>query len=596
MQQMNFVSQKHSKTLIRTSCLTILLVLTGCSGVQLANDAEKVLPDVPAEKSATATQYLPEESTGKTGKSTLTEDVLYKIMVAEIAGQRGAIDLSIKNYMDLAKQTRDPVLAERATRIMIYARKDTEALTAAQLWAEYAPENMEARQVLAAMYIRNNKPDEALQQLEQILSKQPKDTGKAMQMLASFLNRPEDKDTALVVMEKLMATRQNDAKAMFAYGLLTLRSGDTAKSKKIVEKVTKLAPDDQNYQMVYLSILEKEGDKQAAFQYLEDLLKEKPDDFNLQLAHARMLADLGRYDEARDEFKALTVSNPENTDVRYALGLLNLQTNHGDEAKKQFKFLIRKQVLVNESSYYLGQIAEFEKDLEEAITWYRAIDNSSPQYFDAQVKIATTLARLGKLDESQATLTKIQAENNAQQLQLVRVEAEILIEEGKLKEAMAVYDKAIGDKYDPDLLYSRAMLAEKMGRMDWLERDLKKVIEQDPENADVLNALGYTLADRTNRYQEAHDYIKRALDLSPDNFYILDSMGWVLYRLGRLEESIEYLKKAKKLNDDPEVSAHLSEVLWVKGDKQEARDILNNALKSTPEDKKLLEVLKRLDP
>jgi tetratricopeptide (TPR) repeat protein len=140
------------------------------------------------------------------------------------------------------------------------------------------------------------------------------------------------------------------------------------------------------------------------------------------------------------------------------------------------------------------------------------------------------------------------------------------------------------------------MLAEKMGRMDLLEADLKTVIKHDPTNADVLNALGYTLADRTNRYQEAHDYIKRALDLSPDNFYILDSMGWVLYRMGRLEESVQYLRRAKALNDDPEVSAHLSEVLWVKGDKEEAREVLDSALKTTPEDEKLLEVLKRLNP
>ncbi len=593
---MIFQIQKPVKRLITVSSFSFLLMLSGCSSLQTVDEVESPAATTPVEKSESVTKYLPEEQPGKSTKSTLTGDMLYKLLVAEIAGQRGELDLSINNYMELAQQNKDPALAERATRIMIYARKDKEALEAANLWVEYAPENMEARQVLAAMYIRNNKADEALQQLEYFLGKHPEDTGKAMQMLSNFLNRPEDKGTAFRVMEQLMVSRQDNAEAMFAYGLLTLRAGDTAKAKEIVEKVTQLAPEEPNYKLVYLSILEKEGDKQAALQYLEKLLETQPDNFDFRIAHARMLADIGRYDEARDEFKALTVSHPDNMDSHYALGLLNLQTNHSKEAKEEFKYLISKQVLVNESSYYLGQIAEFEKDFEEAIRWHEAIDNSSIHYFDAQVKIAVAKARLGKLEESRATLAKIQPQNRTQELQLVRVEAEILIEEGKLAEAKAVYDKAIGDGHDPDLLYSRAMLAEKMGRMDLLEADLKTVIKHDPTNADVLNALGYTLADRTERYQEAHDYIKRALDLSPDNFYILDSMGWVLYRMGRLEESVQYLRRAKALNDDPEVSAHLSEVLWVKGDKKEAREVLDSALKTTPEDEKLLEVLKRLNP
>lgn len=589
---MIFPIQKTFKTLISALSLSLVFVLTGCSGVQTASDPEPPSSTAPE----TTTKYLPEEPSNKVASSTLTGDVLYKLLVAEIAGQRGQLDTSINHYIELAKEIKDPSLAERATRIMIYARKDKEALEAANLWVKYAPENMEARQVLVAMYIRNNKPNEALQQLEQTLSEHPENTGVALQMLANFLNRPEDKETALNVMDRLMANRQNDAKAMFAYGLLTLRTGDTAKAREIVEKVTKLDPKELNYQLVYLNILEKDEDKQVAFQYLEGLIKENPEDVNLQIAHARMLADLGRYDEARDEFVTFTTKYPENTEARYALGLLNLQTNHSKEAKEQFRFLISKQVLVNESSFYLGQVAEFEKDFNEAVSWYEAIDSDHPQFFDAQIRIAIANARLGKLDNARDLLSKIQPQNRKQELQLVRVETEILIEEGKLEEAKAVYDKAIGDGHDPDLLYSRAMLAEKMGRLDLLEQDLKTVIEHDPKNVDVLNALGYTLADRTDRYQEAHDYIKRALDLSPDNFYVLDSMGWVLYRLGRLEESIKYLRRAKEMNDDPEVSAHLSEVLWVKGDKEEAREVLNSALKTTPEDEKLLKVLKRLKP
>ncbi len=578
------------------AALCVLIGTVGCSGIKTAGEPQPSTP-TPAENPKVSTAENPKDNQStKSIPSDLTGDVLYKLMVAEIAGLRGELDLSIDNYVELTQQIKDPALVERATRIMIYARKDKEALEAAKLWVKYAPENMEAHQILTAMHIRNDQPNKALETMENILQKHPAETGNSMQMLANFLNKPEDKETALNVMDRLMQSRQNDKEAMFAYGLLTLRSGDIAKAKSIIEQVTKLAPEDENYQLVYIGILEKEGSKYVAFQYLEELLKKNPGSFEYRIAHARLLADLGRYDEARDGFKVLTVSHPDSTDAHYALGLLNLQTNHAKEAKEQFEYMISKQILVNESSYYLGQIAEFEKDLEGAITWYEAIGNTSPNYFDAQIKIAITKARLEKPDEARAILTNIQPYNQAQKIQLARVKTEILIEEGKFEEAKLIFDEAIGNGHDPDLLYSRAMLAEKMGRLDLFEQDLKLIIKNNSNNADVLNALGYTLADRTDRYEEAYDYIKKALDLSPNNFYILDSMGWVLYRLGKLEESIKYLRKAKELNNDPEVSAHLGEVLWVKGDKKEAREVLNNALKTTPEDENLLKVLQRLNP
>ena len=147
-----------------------------------------------------------------------------------------------------------------------------------------------------------------------------------------------------------------------------------------------------------------------------------------------------------------------------------------------------------------------------------------------------------------------------------------------------------------ELLYTRAMLAEQMGKIDILERDLRRIIEKEPDNSQALNALGYTLADRTDRFEEALSFIERALVISPNDFYILDSMGWVMYRLGRFEESIKYLNKAREIRDDPEVAAHLGEVLWVMGNKDEARQLLQNAIRDTPNDERLLEVIKKLEP
>jgi tetratricopeptide (TPR) repeat protein len=181
-------------------------------------------------------------------------------------------------------------------------------------------------------------------------------------------------------------------------------------------------------------------------------------------------------------------------------------------------------------------------------------------------------------------------------LHLLRAEGEILAEHDRFDEAMAVYDSALADTYDMELLYTRAMLAEKLGRLDVLEADLQTIIEREPENSQALNALGYTLADHTDRYQEAYEFIERAHALSPDDFYILDSMGWALYRLGRLTEAVDFLNRARKIKDDPEVAAHLGEVLWVMGNKDAARDIWDSALRDKPDDKRLLDVIERLTP
>ena len=179
---------------------------------------------------------------------------------------------------------------------------------------------------------------------------------------------------------------------------------------------------------------------------------------------------------------------------------------------------------------------------------------------------------------------------------MIQAEGEILTNEKRYEEAMTLFDSEINENPHPDLLYSRAMLAEKMGRLDILEADLKRILEDDPDNATALNALGYTLADRTDRYEEAYDYIKRAYEQSPGDFYILDSMGWVLYRLGRLDEAVDFLQQALELRNDPEIAAHLGEVLWVMGDKEAARDVWDTALQATPADDRLLKVIERFQP
>ncbi|OGT32938.1 MAG: hypothetical protein A2W28_01420 [Gammaproteobacteria bacterium RBG_16_51_14] len=525
----------------------------------------------------------------------LTEEILFKLLLAEIAGQRGRLDISVEHYLDLARSTRDPVIIERAARIAVYARNNEAAREAALMWASLDPQNPDAHQVLAVMALREGDIDKALEHLDVIMKTPDGKPGQKLWMIANFLSGEQDRQMVIDVMERLMADHQKDADALFAYAQVAARLGELQRSSELLEQVLALTPEDNNAALSYVALLQKQDKINEAITWLENILKNREDDFSLRQAYARLLTDAKRFDDARRQFEILAVQAPNNSDVLYALGLLYLQSNRLEDATAYFLRLSKQDKTINEANYYLGRIAEEKKELVDAGEWYQQVHDGE-HYFDARVRLGMVLSKQGKIEEGLELIRTIQTDNPSDKNILIQAEGELLTEAGRFDEAMTVYNDALAGNDEPDLLYARAMLAEKMGRLDILESDLNAILEKDPENAQALNALGYTLADQTERYQEAYELIKRALELSPDDFYILDSMGWVLYRLGRLDEALIHLQKALALRNDPEIAAHLGEVLWVVGDKQAAREIWDTALQDTPDDARLLKVINRFNP
>lgn len=563
------------------------------------------LPDQPGTESALAPPgtetSIPERAETGDRKPPrpnieLTQDILYKLLVAEVAGQRGHLDIAVRNYLELAQETRDPEIASRATRVAVYARDDEAAYQAARIWVELDPDNSDAHQVLAVMAVRDGNLEQAMEHFQYILHNAEGVIDQKLWVIANLLSKEEDQEVARQVMDRLMEDHQDDPDALYAYAHVMSRLNDDEKSLQILEKVLELVPDNINASISYVSMLQKMDRTGEAVAWLEKAIENNTENnFNLRLYYARLLTDQKRFDDARRQFELLVSEAPNNVDVLYALGLLYLQNNRLDEAQVYFERLSGLGEQTSEANYYLGRIAEEKGELEKAIDWYQTLQDGN-NYFDAQVRLALIYARQNNIEGAREHLHGIKATSQEQKNIIIQAEGELLTEEKRYQDAMAVYNAALTQSTDPDLLYSRAMLAEKMGRLDILERDLLAILKQDPEHAQALNALGYTLADRTNRYQEAYTYIKKALELKPNDFYILDSMGWVLYRMGRLEESIEYLNKALKQRRDPEIAAHLGEVLWVKGDKAAAREIWEAALQETPEDSRLLDVIKRFNP
>jgi tetratricopeptide (TPR) repeat protein len=548
--------------------------------------------------SQTVTQEVvpePERILPKRPKIELTEDILFKILLAEIAGQRGKIDVAVENYLDLAKTTRDPAVVERATRIAIYARNNDAAYEAAMLWLELDPESPDAHQVLTVMTIRKGDIDQALQHLEIILQGSKGKFDQKLWMIANFLGREEDQIAVMQLMERLMANHMGDADAMFAFANVSARMGNIDRAQDLLEQVLEIEPENNTAALTYIALLQKSGNASKALEWIENAIKDRTDDFNLRIVYARLLTEAKRFDDARRQFEILDVKTPDNVDVLYALGLLYLQINKLDEAEQYFSQLSRLKKRVFDSNYYLGRIAEERDELDKASDLYQGV-HGGENYFDARIRLSLILAKQGDIEKALGNIRAIQVAKGTNRLILIQAEGEILTEEKRYQEAMDVFNKAIEEETHPDLLYSRAMLAEKMGRMDVLETDLKAILDEDSENATALNALGYTLADRTSRFDEAYAYIKRAYEISPNDFYILDSMGWVLYRLGRLDEAVDFLQKALALRNDPEIAAHLGEVFWVMGNRQAAKEIWETALEGTPTDDRLLEVIKRFKP
>ncbi len=522
-------------------------------------------------------------------------ELLYELLVGEIAGQRGAVDVAAENYLQAARHSDDPRIAERAAKIAVYAGDKEKALAAAERWVELAPDDSEAQQVVAIMYLRNGRVDDAIPYLEKVRETHAGQRYKGFMFVAQLLGREQDRKAALQAMSRVVESHPEEADALFAYAHLAMRAERYPLARQLLDKAEALRPDWSDLYLLRAKLYQMEGEIDAAVAAYRKAIALKPDDMEMRLSFARMLVEERRLKQARQEFKELEKRAPDNTDVLFALGLLALQAEQTDEAKRYFSRLIQNGQRVPDASFFLGRIAESEGKEEEALRWYRKV-NGGGNLFEARLRTAILIARQGGMEDARGMLQDLAADFPAQAIRILLVESDLLRRERRYQEAFEVLSRGLADHPDnPDLLYAHAMAAERIGRIDILEQDLRKMLEADPDNAQALNALGYTLADRTTRYEEAYRYIERALKLEPEDPAILDSMGWVLYRLGRHQEAIDYLRKAmdKATAGDAEIAAHLGEVLWVSGNRTEAREIWQKARERHPDDEVLRDTIQR---
>jgi tetratricopeptide (TPR) repeat protein len=560
----------------------LIFFLSACAGTAGVS--------APMEPTAQEDEALPQVA--------LDSGILYDLLLGEIAGHRGQVAVAATLLGKVAQKTRDPRIAERATLAALYAKHYDEALKSAELWVELRPQDSEAREALALTLLESGRPAEAQFQLEKILSLEAarNNIDQAYLRAASLLGRYGNRLTALEIMQTLVRLHPQLPSAHLYLAHLAVRAGELNQAGTHVDRALALRPDWEEAALFRVRVHISQKDVSQAQSFYEQFLDRYPEAANVRLNYARFLIDQKQWEKAHKQFKRVIAVMPEDADAIYAVGLLSLQINRLDEAEEYLKRALEIRPQNDQARIYLGQVAEGGKRYDEATRWYTEI-GPGEQYFEAQTRLGMLLAKQGDLAAARKHLQAIQPQTDPQRVQRALAEEQILRDAKQYQEALEVLNQAIrtvpGDK---DLLYARALVAEKLDMVDVAERDLRAILAKDPKNANALNALGYTLADRTTRYQEAHELLQEAVALKPDDPFILDSMGWVQYRLGNSTEAIRYLKRALELRNDAEIAAHLGEVLWVTGNRNEAESVWNRALHGAPDSEALHGVIKKFKP
>ena len=523
----------------------------------------------------------------------LNQDLLFKFLLSEIAAQRGDLQFAVQGYLDMARKTRDPRLAKRATEIAAYGRLQTQALEAARLWLELDKNNPQARQTLAALLVSSNKLSEAKPLLEALISADGNVASGFMQ-LNSMLAKHPDRNAVLSITKELAKGYPQLPEAHFAIAQAAFSAGKYDEATAEIKQALAIKPDWEAGALFNAQILQQRESNAKAIEYLQRFLDTYPKSREIRASYARLLINNKQLKEARAEYQLLLEDQPANADIVVTIGLLSLQMNEFATAETWLKRGLELKYRDPDSlRFYLGQACEEGKRFDEAMKYYAAVQGGD-QFVPAQARYAFLLGRQNKLAEAREYLQNVRTSSDEQRALLIQAEAQLLREAKDYQQSYDLLNQALEKQPENvDLLYDSAMAAEKLDRIDVVEANLRKLIALKPDHAQAYNALGYTLADRTDRLKEAKGYIDKALKLLPDDPFILDSMGWVLYRLGDYKGALDYLQRAYGLRPDPEIAAHVGEVLWVRGQQQEAERVWRDASKDNPDNELLQATIKR---
>lgn len=587
-----FIKFKLAKPLFFVSVLGVIsgLGLTGCA-------TQGNVASTAPEPTAQVAENLAEKP--------LSAEFIYQYLIAEIAGQRGDFATSGSIFYQLAKTEQDARFAERAAKTAAYGNIGNLVFPSVQLWAELDPTSTEAQQAMTEILIKADKLEEAEPYLSQLLAKEStRPTG--FLFINTLLNKSANKPAVLALTQSLAEPYPNLAEAQFSIAQAALAANQPELALESLNKAENIKPG-WNLAAILKGQLLFLQSPQKAIDYYQSFIKKYPNTNEVRLNLAKMLVSQKQYALAKKQFpiileqakKEKNVARPADVeknvaDITALIGLLSLQAEDYPAAKIYFEDALALNFKDPEQLYlYLGQVAEKQQQNEVARNWYSKVAQGN-HFFDAQLNTANLIARTKNPDEAIKFLDEVDDLSTEQQIIVIQTQASMLSKAKRNQESFELLDKAVKNMPNtPDLVYDYALSAERVLKFDVMEKELRRVIAEKPDFAAAYNALGYSFADRNVKLDEALNLIQKALEIAPNDHYMLDSLGWVYYRKGDLDQAVNYLQQAFKINPDPEIAAHLGEVLWQKGQHDAAKKIWTDALSADPTNEVLLNTHKK---
>jgi len=532
----------------------------------------------------------------------LSPQILFQLLAADLAAQRGEVGSAWTTYMAVARTTRDARIARRAAEVAIGARALDEAVQSAQLWRELAPDSRAAAQMLETLWLGSGRLKDVEPTLAERLARARTEgtLPAAYAQLQRSLQRVQDRAAAWQMIQRLSAPDLNVAAARLVRSQFASAAEDFPAAAAEAREALRLAPDDEDAVIGAARHIHKLPDGKAeALGILERHLQRQPMSLEGRYTYARLLLADGRTDEARAQLERTLAQRPDSPPVLFSLAQLAYQGKQPEEATRYLKRYVELPRSVPRDTspalLFLAQIAEEGGRPQEAIDWLERVPRGE-EYVPATVRRALLMGKQGQVEAAREVLRDATAGSQRERVQLIAAESQVLREARRNQDAFDVLAAGLERMPEnPDLLYDHAMAAERIDRLPVMEQSLRRLIELRPDHAHAYNALGYTFADRNMRLDEARTLIERALALTPDDPHILDSMGWVLFRQKDYPRALEYLRKAYALRPEVEIAAHLGEVLWATGNTDEARALWREARVREPDNSILRETLARLN-
>ena len=570
-------------TLISSMLFPVLLV--GCAAGPMANKA--VAQEQPAaSQSITSVRPLADERA----------QLMYEVLIAELAGRRGYMDVATEAYLQASRRSDDPRVAERATKLAVWGRQWGLAEQAANRWLELDAESTEARELLAQVLMRGDQPEGAALDEFVNLVESTEDRGEVLKDIFILLSREGDRPAALATLKGLQANFPEEVEAHMGVARFLLQQGDRDAAMLAVDKALAIAPEHGEALLTKAQILSESGKPAQGLGEIKNALDKDPQNIALRIGYARLLADVGQYNQANEQLEYLYENAGDNSDVLLSIGLLALDSKRTDAAQRYLEALLKTGDHTDQANYYLARINDQKQAFDKAIKHYENVGEGD-LYLSSQLRAAELYAASGQLDIGIEKVRSLAAllPNPAMQPILITTESRMLQDAGRNADAVSVLTAGLEKFPDSsDLLYARALASDRAGDTQTLMSDLEKLLVSEPENANALNALGYFLADGNLRLDEAEAYLEKAIRLKPDDPAIMDSLGWLRFRQGDSVAARRLLERAYELFPDGEIAAHLGEVLWVSGDKEAAQSIWDKALRDDPEHVKLVNTVERL--